>query len=109
MDGASCFVYNTLGQARTAADTAAAQLASLGSGFTRERAFGLIHHGMALIQSKEIPEATVKLSEAVAVMRTHSSARLVHMLTQARKRLEPWSGNSHVRNLDEMLRSVAVV
>jgi hypothetical protein len=109
MEGASCFVYNTLGHAQNASDTAAAQLASLGSGFTRERAFGLIHHGVALIQSKEIPEATAKLSDAVAVMRTHSSARLVHMLAQARKRLEPWSGNSYVRDLDERLRSVAIV
>ena len=109
VEGASCFVYNALGRAQNAADTAASQLATLGSEYSRERAFGLIHHGMGLIQSKEIPEATAKLSEAVAVMRTHSSARLVHMLAQARKRLEPWSGNSYVRDLDERLRSVAIV
>lgn len=46
---------------------------------------------------------------AIAIMRRHSSARLGHMLTQARKRLEPWSGNTYVRDLDERLRAAAVV
>ena len=109
MEGASCFVYTSLGNARKAADTAASQLKSLGSGYTRERAFGLIHHGMALIQSKEIPAATARLSEAVTIMRTHSSARLGHMLTQARQRLEPWSDNAYVRDLDERMRLASVV
>lgn len=42
-------------------------------------------------------------------MRTHGSARLGHMLRQARARLEPWSGNSYVRRLDESLRSVTAL
>ena len=109
MGGTACFVYDALGRPSDVMHVAAARLAGLGAGFSRERSFGLIHQGMALIQGKEIPEATAKLSEAITLMRTHSSARLGHLIRLARKRLEPWSSNSYVRNLDERLRSSAVV
>jgi len=109
MGGTACFVYDALGRPNDVMQVAAARHAGVGSGFSRERSLALIHQGMALTQSKEIPEATAKLSAAITLMRKHSSARLAHLMSQARKRLEPWSDNAHVRNLDEMLRSVAVV
>ncbi|MEV5409550.1 hypothetical protein AB0K60_12035 [Thermopolyspora sp. NPDC052614] len=109
MGGTACFIYDALGRQGDVMQVATSRLAGLGPGFSRERSFGLIHQGMALTQSKEIPEATAKLSEAITLMRTHSSARLGHLITQARKRLEPWSGNAYVRDLDERLRSAAVV
>ncbi|MEV5409536.1 hypothetical protein AB0K60_11965 [Thermopolyspora sp. NPDC052614] len=108
MDGSACFIYNAAGRAGDAVNSAAAHLATLGPAFTRERTFGLIHQGIALTHAKDIPEATAKLSEAVTLMRTHSSARLGHLLTQARKRLDPWAGNSYVRSLDEWLQAVAL-
>lgn len=109
MGGTACFIYDALGRPDDVLQVASARLAGLGPGFSRERSFGLIHQGMALTQKKEIPEATARLSEAVTLMRTHSSARLVHLIGQARKRLEPWSDNVYVRHLDERMRLVSAV
>lgn len=109
MVGTTCFVYDALGRPGDVIQVTTSRLAGLDPGFSRERSFGLIHQGMALTQSKEIPAATAKLSEAVTLMRTHSSARLTHLIRQARKRLEPWSGYSYVRHLDDRLRTVTVV
>ncbi len=102
------FVYNNLGRPNDVMDAVTVRLATISPAYKRERAFGLIQQGMALTQSKEIPEATAKLSEAIALMRTHSSARLGHLLAQARNRLEPWSENTYVRDLDEKLNTVMV-
>lgn len=109
MGGSICLVYDALGRAGDVMETTAPRLAAIGPSFSREKAFGLIYQGMALTQQKEIPAATASLTEAVTLMRTHGSARLGHLLTQARSRLDPWSGNAYVRDLDEKLRSVAVV
>ncbi|MEV5408725.1 hypothetical protein AB0K60_07800 [Thermopolyspora sp. NPDC052614] len=103
------FIFNDLGRSADVIEAVTTRLAALSPAFKREKAFGLIQHGMALTQSKEIPEATAKFSEAITLMREHSSARLGLLITQARKRLEPWSGNTYVRDLDESLRSAAIV
>ncbi len=105
---ALCFVYNNLGRSRDTIDESASVLTTIDPAFGREKALGLIHHGVALTQTKEIPEATAKFSEAITSMHTHSSARLGHLLIQARKRLEPWSGNAYVRALDDKLRTAAI-
>ena len=76
--------------------------------YSRQNAFEVIHYGTALIQIKEIPQATAKLSEAAILTHKHSSARLGYLLGQARLRLEPWSGNSYVRDLDEKLVAAGV-
>ncbi len=100
------FVYNNLNRAGDINTAAASQRADMSGGYNRDRAFGLIHQGMILTQNKEVPEATAKLSQAIMIMREHSSARLGYLLSQARNRLDPWSGNAHVRSLDENLRAV---
>ena len=65
----------------------------------------LARYSRALILSKEIPEAATRLAEAAHIARQHSSARLADEINQARARLEPWSTNTHVKRLDETLRS----
>jgi hypothetical protein len=103
-----CFVYDNLGRSDDVMNAVALRLATISPSYKREKAFGLIHQGMALTRSKEIPEATTRLAEAAMLMREHSSARLGHLIGQARKRLEPWSGNAHVRSLDERLRAAVL-
>jgi hypothetical protein len=76
--------------------------------YSRQNAIGVIHYGTALVQLKEIPEATAKLSEAATILHQHSSARLGHLIAQARQRLEPWAGNSYVRDLDDRLLAAGV-
>jgi hypothetical protein len=102
------FVYNSLGRPNDVMDAVTSRLATVGPAYKRERVFGLIQQGMALTQSREIPEAATRLSEAVTLTREHSSVRLGHLIGQARRRLEPWSGNAYVRNLDEKLRATPV-
>lgn len=65
----------------------------------------LARYAHALAQTKEIPEAAVKLTEAVHLTRQHSSARLADEIYQARARLESWASTTYVRRLDETLRS----
>jgi hypothetical protein len=104
--GSGCFVFGALGRSTDVIDAASIRLRTLSTEYSRQRAFGLLHYGIALTQQKEIPEATAKLGEAATIMRTHSSARLTHLLTQARLRLEPWARNANVRSLDEKLSLV---
>jgi len=65
----------------------------------------LAQYASALTMTKEIPEAAARLAEAADIARQHSSARLAAEINQARARLEPWSTNTHVKRLDETLRS----
>ncbi|MEV7965331.1 hypothetical protein AB0O34_05030 [Sphaerisporangium sp. NPDC088356] len=107
LEGSSCFCFNALRRPDATITTVTAQLDSLpGETYSREQAFGLIHHGNALIQKREIPEAAAKLSEAASVMAVHSSARLIHSLRSARRQLQPWSTYTHVRDLDEELHTL---
>lgn len=109
LEGSSCFCFTALRLPDATITTVATQLESLpGETYSREQAFGLIHHGNALIQKREIPEAAAKLSEAASIMAVHSSARLIHSLRAARRQLQPWSTYTYVRYLDEQLRGIGL-
>jgi len=73
--------------------------------FKGRHAWVLTQYARALTMTKEIPEAATRLAEAADIARQHSSARLAAEINQARTRLEPWSTNTHVKRLDETLRS----
>ncbi|MEU6715204.1 hypothetical protein ABZ897_27375 [Nonomuraea sp. NPDC046802] len=73
--------------------------------FKRRHGMVLARYASALTQAREIPEAAARLTEAAQITRQHSSARLVDEIGQVRTRLEPWVNTSHVRQLDEALRS----
>ncbi|MEV5409644.1 hypothetical protein AB0K60_12510 [Thermopolyspora sp. NPDC052614] len=88
-------------------DTAKARAARGAPGYSREGAFDFIHQAVALAQMKEIPEATTRLAAAIPLINTHSSARLRHRFTEARRLLDPWSKNAYVRALDERLKPSA--
>ncbi|MDA0635065.1 hypothetical protein OUY22_16725 [Nonomuraea sp. MCN248] len=85
--------------------TAEHQLAEIDPEFKRSRGMMLARYAHALAQAKEIPESTVKLTEAAYITRQHSSVRLTDEIGQARARLEPWASTTYVRRLDESLRS----
>jgi hypothetical protein len=105
----ACFCLNALRLPDATIATVTAQLDGLPSdAYSRTHAFGLIHYAEALIQKREIPEAAAKLTEAATVMAVHSSARLVHSLRTARRRLQPWATYAHVRSLDERLVSLGL-
>jgi hypothetical protein len=73
--------------------------------FKRRHGFVLTRYARALTIAKEIPEAASRLTEAAAITRQHSSARLAEEINQARARLQPWADTTYVRQLDETLRS----
>ena len=100
MRGSTSFVYNIVGRPKEALAMARQPKGT----YSREGAFDLIRQAVALTQLKEIPEAANKLAAAIPLMHTHSSARLRHRFSEARTALNPWSGNAHVRALDEQLR-----
>ncbi|MFC6085528.1 hypothetical protein [Sphaerisporangium aureirubrum] len=105
----ACFCLNALRLPDATIATVTAQLNGLSrNAYSRTHAFGLIHYADALIQKREIPEAATKLTEATTVMAVHSSARLVHSLRTARRRLQPWATYAQVRNLDERLGSLGL-
>ncbi|WP_214416067.1 hypothetical protein [Sphaerisporangium fuscum] len=68
----------------------------------------LLEYAEALIQKREIPAATDKIRVAAQITVGHSSGRLADSVRQARSRLQPWSGNKHVRHLDEELRALGI-
>jgi hypothetical protein len=69
----------------------------------------LVRYAEALTQKREIPAAAGKIREAARISSTHSSGRLPDSIRQARARLQPWTGNKHVRELDEELISLGIV
>jgi len=102
MEGSTCFVYNIVGRPKEVLSITKARQPK--DGYRREGAFDLIYQAVALTHLKEIPEAATKLSAAIPLMRSHSSARLRHRFTEARALLNPWSNNVYVRALDDQLR-----
>ncbi|GAA3116643.1 hypothetical protein [Streptosporangium carneum] len=84
------------------------RLATMDSNFVRERGLLQAECATALVQKREIVAAAEMIGEAAQVTATHSSARLVQSVRQARARLDPWADNRHVRDLDERLRTLSV-
>lgn len=72
------------------------------------RAQTLLLYADALTQKREIPAATAKIKEAAHLGVTHTSARIPDLVRRSRGHLNAWSGNKHVRDLDEELRSLGV-
>ncbi|MEV5410537.1 hypothetical protein AB0K60_17055 [Thermopolyspora sp. NPDC052614] len=62
----------------------------------------------ALIQKREIPAATSMIKDAAHLTAQHTSARIPDSVRKVRSLLNPWSGNKHVRDLDEELRSLGI-
>ncbi|MEU6715639.1 hypothetical protein ABZ897_29605 [Nonomuraea sp. NPDC046802] len=94
-----------LNQPWPAVAAAERSLAKRDSRSSRIRGLSLARYASALTLSKEIPEATAKLTEAADITRQHSSARLSDEIGQARARLDRWADTTYVRQLDETLRS----
>ncbi|MEV8637284.1 hypothetical protein AB0395_37140 [Streptosporangium sp. NPDC051023] len=84
------------------------RLATMTPDLVRERGFLHAEYATALVQKREIVAAAEMIGEAAQVTRTHSSARLVQSVRQARARLQPWEDNRHVRDLDERLRVLSI-
>ncbi|WP_329424574.1 hypothetical protein OG339_29650 [Streptosporangium sp. NBC_01495] len=78
-------------------------------GWNRERGILYLEYATALIQKREIPEASAMIGAAAQISVRHSSVRLLHSIRQARVRLAPWEDNKHVQDLDERLRSLAIL
>ncbi|MBB5630484.1 hypothetical protein [Sphaerisporangium krabiense] len=68
----------------------------------------LLEYAEALIQKREIPAAADKIREAAQITVGHSSGRLTDSIRETRAHLHPWSGNKHIRTLDEQLRSLGI-
>lgn len=83
-------------------------LARADPGWNRERGILYLEYATALIQKREIPEASAMIDAAAQITMRHSSVRLLDSIRQARVRLAPWEENKHVRDLDERLRSLAI-
>ncbi|MEU3165070.1 hypothetical protein [Streptosporangium sp. NPDC006930] len=85
------------------------RLARMGADSVRERGILQLEYATALIQKREIPEAVAVIGQATNIITTHSSERLAKSVRQVRARLQPWAESRHVRDLDERLRSLAIV
>ena len=71
-------------------------------------ALTLMRYAKALVAKREIPAAADKIREAAHLAVGYGSARLPGDIRETRARLEPWSGNRSVRDLDEELRSLGL-
>ncbi|MEU9890220.1 hypothetical protein [Sphaerisporangium sp. NPDC051011] len=104
----SLYCLVTLKQTTEALAAAQRSLSEHEADWLRERGFILVEYGTALTQRREVPEAARQLGEVASIASRHSSARLVHRLETARRDLQPWATNTHVRDLDEKLRVLGV-
>jgi hypothetical protein len=103
LEDSACFCLRDLDRPDATLAIVSKQLDACSTSFSRERTFGLLHFSGALIQKREIPEATAKLAEAAQTTTAHSSVRLLHEVLRARRSLDPWAATQHVRDLDEQL------
>lgn len=83
--------------------------ATLDQSFTRNTAFNIVDLGMAYVRCDEIDEAARLIGDAGEITARTSSARLLERLKQGRAELQPWKRTPAVRNLDDRLKSYAVV
>lgn len=63
----------------------------------------MLRLGDAYVQSREIDEAARVIGVGADLAARNSSARLVDVLTQSRRHLDPWRETSAVRDLDDQL------
>ncbi|WP_203992897.1 hypothetical protein [Sphaerisporangium rufum] len=68
----------------------------------------LLQYADVLVRKKEIPEAVARIEEAAGLTGRHSSGRLPQEIRRVRARLAPWSGNNHVRRLDDRLHVLGI-
>jgi tetratricopeptide (TPR) repeat protein len=71
----------------------------------RTVAMTIVDLGEAYVQCNEIDEAARLLGDAGDIAASHSSARLIGRLEQARADLRPWQHTAAVRTLDDRLTS----
>jgi len=71
----------------------------------RTVAMTIVDLGEAYVQCNEIDEAARLLGDAGDIAASHSSARLIGRLEQARADLRPWQHTAAVRTLDDRLAS----
>lgn len=83
--------------------------ATLDQSFTRNTAFNTVELGMTYVQCNDIDEAARLIGDAGEIAARTSSARLLERLKQGRAELQPWKRTPAVRNLDDRLKSYAVV
>jgi tetratricopeptide (TPR) repeat protein len=72
-------------------------------------AMTIVDLGEAYIQCNEIDEAARLFGDAGDIAASHSSARLIGRLEQARADLQPWQHTTAVRALDDRLASYGLV
>ena len=84
-------------------------LTTLDQSFTRNAAFTTVELGMAFVQCNEIDEAARLIGDAGEIAARTSSARLLERLKQGRAELQPWKRTPAVRNLDDRLKSYAIM
>jgi hypothetical protein len=105
MESTRTALLDRLNQPRDVMKAAERYLTEHDSKFRRGHGVVLARYAGALTMTKEIPEATARLTEAADITRQHSSARLADEINQARTRLQPWATTTYVRRLEETLRS----
>ncbi|MFI6451557.1 hypothetical protein ACIBF6_08370 [Streptosporangium amethystogenes] len=79
-------------------------MASIGSAFPRNLAFGHLYLSRAFAQKREIGQACTELAQAARLSGRNRSPRLVTVTTDARQALSPWDRTDPVVRLDERLR-----
>ncbi|MGH3853601.1 MAG: hypothetical protein ACRDR6_08895 [Pseudonocardiaceae bacterium] len=98
----------TLGETDHAISYAQQSLTVMDRISTRDVAMTLVYLGQAHVQCNEIDEAARLLGDAGDIVASHSSARLIGRLEQARADLQPWQRTAAVRTLDDRLASLGL-
>lgn len=94
-----------LGDTDRAVSYAQQSLETLDRSFARDVAMTIVDLGEAYVQCTEIDEAARLFGDAGDIAASHSSARLIGRLEQARADLQPWQHTTAVRTLDDRLAS----
>jgi hypothetical protein len=92
-----------LGQPQETAAIARQALASVGTSFVRNRAFGKLYLGNACLASGETDEAAFVTAEVADLAMQNRSPRLLNELRVTRAKMEPWKDRAAVKDLDERL------
>ena len=87
----------------------ASALLSWDPSFVRDRAITLVDLASVRLRQKEIDECCRLAGESLEVSIATASPRLVQRVRDLRGELQPWSGSSGVKALDEQLATVVWV
>ncbi|MGH3833243.1 MAG: hypothetical protein ACRDRS_22880 [Pseudonocardiaceae bacterium] len=98
----------TLGETDHAISYAQQSLKVIDRISTRDVAMTLVYLGQAHVQCNEIDEAARLLGDAGDIAASHSSARLIGRLEQARADLRPWQDTAAVRTLGDRFASLGL-